>query len=112
MGLFIGNNTPESGITLNVNGGFTTNSGYCHITEYYKVKGRDNIKLALTLYRSRADREAGKDPINCDEIVNNYTIACTTQELTTGDIFVVFYGKLKTQLETVDGWEGKIFDDI
>jgi len=108
----MGNSTTENGITLNVNGGFTTNSGYCHITEYYKIKDQNNIKLSLTLYKSKEDRELNFDSIKCSEITNNYSIACTDEELTEDDIFVVFYGKLKTQLETIDGWSGKIFDDI
>ena len=111
MGLFIGNNS-DSGITLQIDGGFTTSEGYCHIVDYYTVKDRNNIRISLTLFKSKADRENNENPINCSKIENHYTIPCTFEELAEGDIFEIFYGKLKSKLETIDDWAGKIINDI
>lgn len=109
MGLLIGDDGANS-VSVDIDGGFTTTLGYVHIVEYYKTKNKDEIQLAIKLYKSQADRDAGEDNIKSVDVKDRYILACTIPDLEASDLYTVAYGKLKAQLEIDLTATGKIYD--
>lgn len=113
MGLFIGNknSSPRRVIDVNIVGGFTTDDGYVNISEYYRRKDGNKLDIGIRMYKSKADRAAGKPPVQSTDFSSNLSIDCTVEELEVSNLFNTAYSKLSTYLETVFG-EGNIFDDV
>ena len=112
IGLFIGDGDTNE-IILDIDGGnFTTNEGYVKIKDYEKPEDQDIANMAIGLYKSKANMEAGKPIIYCEKIPVGFTVACTMTEWEGGAAPAVLYPKLKEAIESIDpSWLGKIFDD-
>ena len=111
MGLFIGSASTNP-VVVHFKGNFSADTAYLNINEYYRPKDGDKLNLGVHLYKSKADREAGYNPISAmSGVSNSYSLDCTVSALTENDLFVVSYSKLKDTLEDVYG-EGNIYNDI
>ena len=77
----------------------------------------DSNNMPIKIYKSKADKDAGKKPLQVDEVdlQKNHRTDITVTEINTDGWFVAYYGKLKTVIGANNNLgfiESDIADDI
>ena len=77
----------------------------------------DNTNMPIKIYKSKADKDAGKEPLQVHEIdlPQSYTADVTVSDINTNGWFTSYYAKLKTELGTGNNLnfvEADVADDI
>jgi len=104
LGLYIGN--AENPVTVNIEGGFTTTTGYVTIDRVLWQRDMPKINLQLNLYKEKDDITV----IKSTDFSNDQILDCTTEDIYSDIMPEVVYDKLIAVLEYIYG-EGKIFKD-